>query len=135
MSDNAIQRLLDSPFGFDSKLGRDGMYTLTLISTRKSVTVTEPTFSLAVDKALALMGGSVSDHLAADMLDWKDERVEAARELVRDLEAAPQPERRTITRKQYEMAVGRISSSRDELSASVCALICLREWDLTVEDA
>ena len=52
-----------------------------------------------------------------------------------DLEAAPQPERRTITRKQYEMAVGRISSSRDELSASVCALICLREWDLTVEDA
>ena len=73
--------------------------------------------------------------LAADMLDWKDERVEAARELVRDLEAAPQPERRTITRKQYEMAVGRISSSRDELSASVCALICLREWDLTVEDA
>lgn len=56
MSDNAIQRLLDSPYGFDSKLGRDGMYTLTLISTRKSVTVTEPTFSLAVDKALALMG-------------------------------------------------------------------------------
>jgi hypothetical protein len=56
-------------------------------------------------------------------------------DLVRDLEAAQQPERRTITRKQYEMAVGRISSSRDELSASVCALICLREWDLTVEDA
>ena len=60
--------------------------------------------------------------------------------LVRDIEAAgidmpPVPERRTITRKQYEMAVGRISSSRDELSASVCALICLREWDLTVEDA
>lgn len=47
----------------------------------------------------------------------------------------PAPERRTITRKQYEMAVGRISSSRDELSASVCALICLRELDLTVEDA
>ncbi len=56
MSDNATQRLLDSPYGFDSKLGRDGMYTLTLRSTRKSVTVTEPTFSLAVDKALALMG-------------------------------------------------------------------------------
>ena len=88
------------------------------------------------DSHLLRLARIVKD-LAADMLDWKDERVEAARELVRDLEAAPQPapERCTITRKQYEMAVGRISSSRDELSASVCALICLREWDLTVEDA
>ena len=87
----------------------------------------------------------MSDHLlrlarivesiaSGDGPHWPTEDV---RQLIRDLEAAPQPapERRTITRKQYETAVGRISSSRDELSASVCALICLREWDLTVEDA
>lgn len=84
----------------------------------------------------------MSDHLlrlarivagiAYDQWHPNDSRSVAMDQLVRDLEAAPKTER-TITRKQYEMAVGRISSSPDELSASVCALICLREWDLTVE--
>ena len=84
------------------------------------------------DSHLLRLARIVESIASGDGPHWPTEDV---RQLIRDLEAAPQPERRTITRKQYEMAVGRISSSRDELSASVCALICLREWDLTVEDA
>lgn len=55
-----------------------------------------------------------------------------AHSLVRDLEAAPQQERRTITREEWALAVGKLSQ-RTEATASEVALVCLNTWRLTVE--
>lgn len=57
-----------------------------------------------------------------------------AAQLVRDLEAAPQQERRTITREEWALAVGKLSQ-RTEATASEVALVCLNTWRLTVENA
>ena len=57
-----------------------------------------------------------------------------AAQLVRDLEAAPQQERRKITREEWALAVGKLSQ-RTEATASEVALVCLNTWRLTVENA
>jgi len=85
------------------------------------------------DSHLLRLARIVKD-LAADMLDWKDERVEAARELVRDLEAAPQPERRTITREEFRAAQEQVWRAQDNAENAAAMLERVADvWRLTVE--
>lgn len=73
-------------------------------------------------------------HIVSDTYDWKDVRVDDAAQLVHDIEAAPQPERRTITRYEldrlkYSLQTAGVQDS--DLHADAILSI-LR---LTVEDA
>ena len=89
------------------------------------------------DSHLLRLARIVKD-LAADMLDWKDERVEAARELVRDIEAAEsQPAPRTITRAQFQAALSAIELEHGTSKAwhNDAVRIIAAAWDITVEDA
>ena len=65
---------------------------------------------------------------------WPDPTlVNDAKQLVRDLEAAPKDQApRTITREEWALAVGKLSQ-RTEATASEVALVCLETWRLTVE--
>lgn len=70
-----------------------------------------------------------------DAVDIREFRVEAA-EIVRDLEAAPAPERRTITRAQYDDVLDRCMRLRDRNTSSRAAVEhILNTLGLTVEDA
>lgn len=96
----------------------------------------------STETAPVLRMARVVADLSANVFGWRDERCEVARELIRDLEAAPDrnvlpspaPERRTITRTQYEWAVTH-AANWTQMPANVLVQDLLAAWRLTVEDA
>ena len=76
----------------------------------------------------------VKDHLEGEKA-WIETR-EDIRSFVRDLEAAPPPERRTITREEWADALDQLTKVRDRNKMPGPALNRIMEhFRLTVEDA
>ena len=71
---------------------------------------------------------------ADDATNESERIVREAAQLVRDLEAAPQPERRTITREEFRAAQEQVWRAQDNAENAAAMLERVADvWRLTVE--